>query len=269
MFTLFKVFAYFKQINNLHVITINYFVAIILGLTISPISVQEIKWNETWVLIAFILGFLFLLNFLLMAKTTAKIGLNTNTLANKMSLLIPVFVGVLFLKEELTTNKVLGICIAFPAIFLSIIKEENKLNVPRQFILLPILVFFISGINDTIIGISERLLLKENQTILFICLCFFSAFIIGSVLSIKQKKTIHKQSIIAGIALGIINYLTVHFLMAAIAETNQSAITFTVINTAVLAGVMLIGHFIFKEHLSIINWLGFILAIFSIFLITL
>ena len=73
-----------------------------------------------------------------------------------------------------------------------------------------------------------------------------------------------------GIALGIVNYGSIYFLLKALRVNGyESSSIFTIINVAIIALSTLMGLLIFKEKISKKNTIGIGLAIISIILITL
>ena len=92
--------------------------------------------------------------------------------------------------------------------------------------------------------------------------------LLGSLL--KSKVRFKLISIPFGIALGIVNYGSIHFLLMALrVENTESSTLFTINHIAILALSTLIGLILFKEKISKKNWLGIILALISILLVTL
>ena len=126
-------FKYFEKINvnNLQAISANYFTAGILSIIFLPNTFEfdKINYSNTTIffVLAFIVGLLFVLTFNLYAHGAQKIGVTPSTIANKMSMIIPIIIGIILLNEEVTFNKILGISFAFVAIFLSSIgvKQAN------------------------------------------------------------------------------------------------------------------------------------------------
>ena len=69
--------------------------------------------------------------------------------------------------------------------------------------------------------------------------------------------------------MGIVNYGSIYFLIQALRfEQMDSSTTFTVNNVGILITSTLAGMLFFKEKLLLKNWIGVILAIISIFLVT-
>ena len=73
-----------------------------------------------------------------------------------------------------------------------------------------------------------------------------------------------------GVILGVPNYFSIHFLLAALRNENgNSASVFTINNVAIVLFSTLLGILIFKEKLSMKNWGGIVIAVISIALVAL
>ena len=126
IFVVFKLFSKYK-IETLYAIISNYFVACTVGLFFykGEVSIVEIP-EKPWFWGTFALGFLFIIVFNLMAATSQRLGVSVASVATKMSLVIPVLVGVFLYKEELGGFKILGILLALAAVYFASIKEKSK-----------------------------------------------------------------------------------------------------------------------------------------------
>jgi uncharacterized membrane protein len=86
--------------------------------------------------------------------------------------------------------------------------------------------------------------------------------------SFKQGVKVSPNSIIGGIALGVPNYFSIYFLLGALQNNVlNSASVFTINNVAIVMLSTLLGIVLFREELSVKNWVGITLAVFSIILV--
>jgi uncharacterized membrane protein len=109
---------------------------------------------------------------------------------------------------------------------------------------------------------------------LFLAVIFGIAGIIGLTIlgykSIVLKQGFKLKSIAFGFALGIVNYCSMYFLLKALrVDGFESSSIFTINNVVIVAVSTLIGLLLFKERISRKNWIGIIIAIISIILVTL
>ena len=270
-------FKYFEKINvnNLQAISANYFTAGILSIIFLPNTFEfdKINYSNTTIffVLAFIVGLLFVLTFNLYAHGAQKIGVTPSTIANKMSMIIPIIIGIVLLNEEVTFNKILGISFAFVAIFLSSI-GERKYSLNKNHLIIIVLLFIGQGLADGILNWAQEFILNGSNMNLFFAVTFLAAGFSGLLFLFfklsSQKVEIEPKSIIWGIVLGIPNYLTLlYFVKSLKSELFSSSEIFPIINIGVIIFCTILSIILFRERVSIYNWLGVILGVFSIFII--
>lgn len=273
IFLIFKLFDRFN-INTLHAIVINYITACFCGIITSKnqLNVQEIIHSE-WIFGAIILGFLFISIFYVMAITSQQNGLSVASVATKMSLIIPVVFGIYVYHESTEFQKLLGIFFALFAVYFVSVKNQTKFNFKSN-LMFPIILFLGTGIIDTSIKYIETSYIKEGGIPLFSATIFFFAACIGIVILIikivKKDFKFNPRSILGGIALGLVNYASIFYILKALNHDSlESSTVFTLNNVAILILTSITGLIIFKEKLSFKNWIGVGLSIISILLVTL
>ena len=270
-------FKYFEKINvnNLQAIIVNYFTAGVISIILLPNNFDFIKVNNyqsiLFLVLAFVVGLLFVLTFNLYAYGSQKIGITPSTIANKMSMIIPIIIGLVLLNEELTFNKIIGISFAFGAIFLSSLGDK-KYNLIKNHLIIILLLFTGQGLADGILNWAQKNILNSSNMNLFFAITFLSAGFLGLLFLffkfIRNKAKIQHKSIIWGIALGIPNYLTLfYFIKSLKSEQFSSSEIFPIINIGVIIFCSILSIILFKERVSIYNWIGVILGICSIFII--
>lgn len=275
---LFKVFPKFG-VNTFAAIIFNYAAASCTGIifTISAFSFSDI-YSAPWIKLSVPLGALFILVFYLISLTTQRINVATASVANKMSVAMPVLFSVFFLNQELSVYKVIGIILALIAVYLSSKSSDHNSNI-KKLIWLPILVFIGSGLIDIAINAANAFYIKtNNDSALFSISIFSSAFIIGLIAfaySVFAKKPLAKElfkgkNILAGIVLGVPNYFSIYFTFKSLeSEVLNSARLFPVLNLSNVVLSAILGWLLFKEKLSVINVIGITIAAISIILIAL
>ncbi len=277
IFVVFKLFEKF-QINILHAIVVNYIVAFITSLIaynnqadISQLSISIIIEMD-WFYYTFILGILFIVVFILIAKTTQISGLSVASVATKMSVVIPIVFGLVYYKESLGFLKLLGILFALLAVYLVSNKSKTGISINKKDLILPILVFLGSGIIDTSIKYLEEAFVGEDDISIFSAILFLAAAIFGLIVvlfqAIRGNLKIELKNIIAGTLLGIPNYFSIYFLVKALrSDILESSGVFAINNVAIVTLSTIVGIILFQEKLLPKNWVGILLAIVSIILI--
>lgn len=268
IFVTFKYFNRYK-VDNFQAITINYLIASICGLLIAPIHNFQIDITEKpWFFYAIFIGIIFVITFSLFALSSQKAGVAITAVFSKMSVIIPVILGIFLYAEHLNALKILGIVATFLAFFLVFFKKD-KTAIKWAVIIFPILIFFGNGLIDSLLKYIEYHFINED-TNYFLTTIFITALLFGIIIStikyLRGGKGFNKSTLIGGLILGILNYATTYCMILAMSKF-ESNVLFPVQNVGIVMISTLAGLVLFKERLSKINWLGICLAIAAILLI--
>lgn len=273
LFVIFKYFGIYK-IETLKAIVVNYMVAFTLGFISSEktITITEIP-NQPWFYGAIFLGAMFVSIFFVMAITAQKNGISVASISGKMSVVIPIFFGVLLYDESFNLLKIAGIIIALIAVYLASIKEGEN-DVKKGQLLFPMLLFVGSGIIDTSLKYIEEQFVPVEEVAVFSGSLFAIAAFFGSVLlgikALKKRDSFGFKNIIAGIILGVPNYYSIVFLIKALQTDGfESSTLFTLNNVAIVIVSSIVGLILFRERFSNKNKIGVFLAIIGIILVSL
>lgn len=272
IFVIFKLFQTYG-VETLFAIIINYVTACTVGLLIQGQYIEPSEMvNKPWLIPAILLGILFIIVFNLMAKTSQDLGVSVASVATKMSLAIPVLVGVWLYGEHLGSLNIIGIVLALFAVYLASVKAGTHWQ--RKALLLPAMVFLGSGVIDVSIKYIQNFLVTPSEFPLFSSSVFGTAALTGFVFiglrSPGQFLRFDAKNILAGIALGIPNFFSIYFLLRALDTPSlESATVFTLNNVGIVMCTTLLGIVLFQEKLSRKNWVGILLAIISILFVAL
>ena len=274
MLIIFKYFEIFK-VNNLQAIIVNYITAGLLALVAdgsvltNNFSITNL-FQSTFIYYALIIGVLFIITFNLIAFGTQKIGIAITTVSNKMSMIIPVLIGLFVFKEDKNFLKLIGIVLAILAIFFSCSKN-GKLSFDKKYLPVIILVFIGQGIADSTLKWAQEFAINASNNNVFFATTFFTAAFSGTLFMMIQlrKITVTLRSLLWGVILGIPNYFTLYFFVEALsAGVFESSQVFPIVNMGVIVLTAVMGIILFREHLSKSNWMGILLALIAISLIT-
>lgn len=272
LFVIIKLFAKFN-IDALQALVVNYFVAFLVGLFFldSSIIPTEII-NEDWFKGSILLGFVFISTFYATTLTSQRNGLSVASVASKMSVIIPITLGIILYNENLGFIKIIGILLALIAVYFTSKKESGE--VPQASNLLyPVLVFIGAGTIDASLKYLQTFHVPSEKIGLFSSVTFFCAFTVGILTIVFQtlrgKIQFAGRNILGGIALGLPNYFSLYFLVKMLeVKAFESATLFTIHNIAIVIVSTFAGILFFKERISIRNAFGIGLALFALFLVT-
>jgi drug/metabolite transporter (DMT)-like permease len=263
-------------INNLQVIVFNYFTCVITGSVIDGgFPIKKTTFSEPWFSWALVMGAVFVLLFNLVAMTAQKLGVAVASVAYKLSLIIPFIFSVYLYNEENTILKSVGIALALIAVVLTCYKPSANMihGSAMVFIwLLPVILFIGSGLLDTMIKYVEQVFLDGSNNNYYLITAFLVAASVGGIILsgflIQRKQRLSWKALIAGIAIGVPNYLSIWCLVRVlkIYSANSSAII-PINNMGIVLFSSVVAFVFFREKLSVTNWLGILLSLVAIALI--
>ncbi len=271
---LFKLFDRLK-IDTFQAIVFNYLTAVFTGAFARPFNPELVLHEKgNWIWWALGLGVFFISLFVIIGRSVSESGITLTTVANKMSLAIPVAAGVWLYNEQVNAVKFFGILLALAAVTFSSWKSETKSESKKhgKSWLFPLIIFVGSGFLDTSMKYVETQVLSPALTSIFLLLLFLTAGSIGiGILTtglVLGKMKFHYRNLLGGIALGIPNYFSIYFLLEALSTSGlDSTVIFPIMNvgTVLLSAVSAIV--MFREKLSVLNYLGLGLSIAAILMI--
>lgn len=274
------------KVNSFHAIVFNYYACVATGLLLTPdLGVfTDISWSNEGTLLTLALGIVFVVAFMLISLTTQKINVTAASLAGNMSLVIPVLFGLFIFQnnnKEFTLFNYAGLLLALLALGLGAIqvspqKQKEPLSgyAPSSLLwLLPVLTFMASGTNNTLINFLSSKYYAPTQTTVFMIIACVGALLAGtSVLLYKillKGEKLELRSIVGGLILGIPNFLSLYFLLQALASFgNSAAFVFPIYNILSMLVSSLAAWLIYKEKLNPYNRIGLAVAVLAILLIS-
>lgn len=268
----FKVIS-LKNINSFQAIIINYIVAGSLGFITTKSDVTPLTiFNQSWIWVAVGLGIVFIGSLFVLSETTSKYGISVAQVANRMSVVVPITIAILYYGDNLTIFKVIGIILAIAAVYLVSHKESVSKASQKFWWLFPLIIFICSGIIDSSINYAQRNLLNETDFDAFLSTIFSTAFIFGAIVLLYQlvvkKETFETRAIPAGIILGVINFGTMYcIIMALNSKILEASSLFPINNLSILTLSTIISVFVYKEKLSRKNWIGIALSLVAIIIL--
>lgn len=275
----FRLFPRFG-INTFQAIVFNYPVCFLTGFLLLPEGQSfSLDWQQTWTWLSVVLGVGFIVTFLLSGFSTQRVGMTATSLANNMSLVVPVCVSLFLLgtSQSFDWLNYLGLFLALIAVGLSTFKPNSGSTQPsdkRLNTLLPISVFLMYGVTNTMINyINWRYITDPSQTVAVTLTMVLGAIIAGMLTLgyrlFSGKEKLAWRNIAAAFTLGIPNFLSFYTLLKALsAYQNNGAFVYPLYNIGVILAAALMGLVVFREKLSLLNTIGLLLSVVAITLLS-
>ncbi|MBT6438253.1 MAG: DMT family transporter [Flavobacteriales bacterium] len=265
----FKLFERFNVIS-LHAISINYLFAAGWGFVFAmqPFNIIDIL-DSKWIYHAMVIGCMFIFVFNLLALGTQKVGIAVATVANKMSLVIPVIFSLFFYASD-TVNflKIVGISLALAGVYFSS-TEGGKLAFDKRYLWLIATIFFMQGVADITFNHAQETTVQPEEMETFFGALFLVAGLAGSIAAlpkiISKQEKLKPSALLFGIMFGITNYLTLQFMFEALSTPGlEPSLVYPLVSMGVVLTSAIAGLVFFKEKLSLSNWFGIGLAVVAI-----
>ena len=269
---IFKLFERFK-VDNLQAILINYIVAASLGIYTSGFEEPFTEIIESdWKWFAAVIGFFFIVVFNFLATGAQKVGIAISTVANKMSVVIPVIFAFVVFKDTISVLKVSGVVLALVGVYMTSTSGQ-KLSFDKKYLWLIIIIFAGQGIADCIFNYAQKYYVEEAQAKIFISSMFIAACITGIFMLVpryvKGSSKFEWKNVLWGIGLGVPNFLTVYYFFRSLeSDFMEASQVYPILNMGVIVLSAIAGLIFFKEKLSVSNWIGIGVSLVAIAAIT-
>jgi len=263
-------------VNVFQAIVFNYITCVITGSIVNgsfPIHAENIQ--TPWFGWAMIMGAMFVSIFNIVAITAQKNGVAVASVANKLSLIIPVVLSVYLYNETVAGWKAMGVALALVAVVLTCYTNTEKGHAAQKskwLYLLPLVLFISSGLLDALINHVQLTYVTAENNNDYLVSSFFSAATIGSLILliqlIRRKQQFVWKNLFAGILIGIPNYFSIWCLVHFLQESPwQTSASIPVNNMGIVLFSAVVAWLLFKEQLTKINWIGILLSLVAIYLI--
>ncbi|HYF30811.1 MAG TPA: hypothetical protein VD993_06810 [Chitinophagaceae bacterium] len=270
------------RIDTFQAIVFNYFACVITGSIVQGGIVDYVHVTTLpWFGWACLMGAVFIGLYNIIGFTTQKMGVAVASVANKLSLVIPFVFSLVLYNESITAFKIAGIIVALIAVVLTCYPQRQAAGTAHAgnavskgwLYLLPVVLFIGSGLLDTMIKYVEQGYLDHGNQDTYLITAFSMAALIGLIVLVLQLVTgrtaLTWKGVLAGIMIGVPNYFSIWCLLQVLKlyADNSSAII-PINNMGIVLFSAVAAWMLFKERLSGINWIGILLAIGAIALIT-
>ena len=229
--------------------------------------------GTTWFPYAVFLSFTFIIFFNVNAFTIQKVGMVITSVFQKLSLVFPVVVGLLFFGETSNSIKLFAISLTLVAIILINLPDKRILtgnSEVRKYWYWPIIVFLGSGLIEITLLYVQETGKVVDAGVAFVTILFFLAGCWGTLFMLFTGAVARVKlvDVIAGVMIGIPNFFTIWLLLRGLEIGIEGSVLFPINNVGVIFFTALVGIFIFKERMSKLNYIGLAIAIGAVYLIS-
>jgi len=267
------------DIRTFQAIVWNYPVCWLIGWMMMPAD-QSLGMDPSavWTWFAWVLGIVFIVTFVASGAATQRMGMTVTSLANNVSLVIPVLFSLFVFGgggRVFDGWNYLGLGLALGAVVLSSLKKEDqRIEQTGQGWWLVVAVFLLYGFSNTAINyLTLRYIPEPDRTVPVTLVMLFGAVVTGMLLLSYRvwtgQEVLAWRHVVAGIALGIPNFFSFYWLLLALnAFGGQGALVYPLYNIGVILGTAGVGLLFFQEKLAKWNRWGLVLAVLALVLIS-
>ena len=173
-------------------IVFNYITCVITGSIVNgAFPINSVAIASPWFKWACLMGVLFVTIFNVIGITAQKISVAVASVANKLSLIVPVVLSVYLYGETVAGWKLVGVILALIAVVLTCYPTKNnssdKSNIESSIkYFLPFLLFIGSGLLDALINHVQQKYVNEENSNAYLITGFLSAALIGFIILLSQ-----------------------------------------------------------------------------------
>ena len=251
------------QVDTRIAILLNYPVCFLTAYLHQP-SAIPFHWpsaSDTGLLMAMGIGFV--ITFLLSGFSTQRNGMAPTSLANNISLVIPVLINLFILKTggDITMSILAGLLFSFAAIYFCSPQVSSTTGL-KPVVSLLLAVFVAYGLTNTLFSyLNSTLTAQVGGTLPFIMMLLIGSMASSAIVliwkSVNGTLNWNTNSVLAAIPLGLPNFFSFYFLLKALdAYQNNVAVVLTTYNLSVILLSALAAYAFFNEKLSGRQWLG-------------
>lgn len=262
------------RVNLFWAIPINYLTCVLIGSFLSGDSIGFRQLAaQPWLGLAGVQGFLLAVNFFLLAHTAQRAGVAIAALASRLSVAIPSVLAFVLYGDSLSMTKLVGLLAALVALYLCTAPDKKSAALSsRLFQLLPLLVFVTFGCYFTILKYLQTYYLNpatyHGYVMLGFSFALATALLIGASKGVLSPKDFRPLHVIAGLGLGMINYIAVYSLLRVLALTGwESSQLYPIYSVGVVAVSAVLAILFFKEKLSRQRTVGLAVGMVAVLLL--
>ena len=239
------------------VIAANYVIAAAIGLLLALATDKLASVEPLTAVLGFIGGLIWPTAFHLYASGIATFGMARTGAWARLSLAVPVLLGLVFFGEALTPRLATGLALLFGAFLLltprlapvSELRPPDR-RAPKVLLYAGTLIITF-GVIDAWVSLFNEVASGEDDLAFFVVL-FGTAAAVSTTMALKRGNSFTRVDSLTGVALGILNFSVSYFLLRALAGgfEGRSALAFTLFSASSLVLMALIGRLAWGEQVK-------------------
>jgi len=264
------IFKFSRQYSTIlsQIVVWNYLFALLLCYLFYSPDITVVNDSAPWA-IYLTLAVLMPSIFIILATSIKHMGIVRTDAAQRLSLFIPILASWFLFGENIYILKLAGLAIGFPAILLIFSRRDESSGKKWVY---PALVLLGFGIVDVLFKQIALVTDIPYSTSLFIV--FSGALLIAAFIALQEvivkKAKVTTMSFAFGMLIGIFNFGNILFYLMAHREFKENPSTvFATMNIGVIVLGSIAGILLFKEKMTKLNYVGLVMAVLAIILITL
>ena len=245
--------------NNVAMLAMNYLMCTLLSIGFSGQDSMFPTGSTLTLLMGTAQGLLYLVSFLLLNISTARNGVVLSSVFMKLGLLVPMVLSIFLFGELPSALQLIGFVMALTAIFL-INFEPGQKQIRMNWLLLLLLLG--GGSGDAMAKIFETWG-DPSLASHFLLYTFLTALILCLALMKYKQQRIGRAELLFGLAIGIPNFFSAKFLLAAL-NSLPAVIVYPTYSVSTMLAVTLAGALFFREKLNRNQWLALVIILLAL-----
>ena len=266
-----------KGVDRTVGITVNYLVGAVMAFLFAPktASASEII-QAPWFPLGMLTGAMFMLSFMVYALSAQRSGVAITTISGRAAMAIPVIFAFTVLGETPTTFKIilLILLILSMPVILYKRKESNEKRDPSftWAIGLPVAVFLFNGTNDTLVQYIQKAQIPvRDDNPIFMGTMFLAGAAMGIIYYLVERRgkwyRPTGRDLLWGTILGATNWVCMIGVLYALTRMDGS-IFYALYYSGAIVCATIVGVWAFKERLTTLNYVGIVVAVAAIVLLS-
>lgn len=245
--------------SNVGLLAMNYLICFVIAIAFTGVDALFVSAEGygTAALLGSAQGLLYLLAFVLLQLNIRKNGVVLSAIFQRLGLLVPMVVSVLFFGEKPELLQIIGFLMALAAIILINSEKDSAVSSSKLGL---ILLLIGGGSGDAMSKVFEEL---GDKTLSdqFLFYTFAAALILCIVLMLVKQQHPGGAEIFWGLLIGVPNFFSAKFLLRSL-EDVAAVIAYPMYSVATMLVITLAGVLFFREKLGKRQWaaLGIILV---------